>query len=120
MQARSALGHDLRKANQIGKFHGAEQPLRQRQHGARANLLFGQAVGDIAFTVFAHGVQHSALQRHAHIAADERRHGLPIRECVDQPALRAVIVMGERAPDIPNDALVQRRNIFHGKGSPSE
>ena len=53
-------------------------------------------------------MEHAAEQRHAHIAADIRRHRVPPRKQVDQPPLRTVVIIAEGVPDVPDGTFVQR------------
>lgn len=111
VQPRAALRHDPREADKRRKSHGTEKSLCQREHRPQRELLPRELIGKVALAARARRVQHPALQRHAHIAADEGRRGVPAREGVDQPVLFSVIIVTEGLPDVPDRGLIQCRDL---------
>ena len=110
-QPGTALGHHPVKTNQLLGLHCAQKPLRQRKSGRQGNFLTREQTGEEAFPVFSGGIEHSALHRHAHIAADKRRGGIPAWKCRDQAALRSIIIVTKGMADVLNDRFVQCCNL---------
>ena len=108
VKAVAALCHGARKAQQRPPVHRIKQCPQQRKPRPRADFFAGALEGDKALAAFARRMEHAAEQRHAHIAADIRRHRVPHRKQVDQPPLRAVVIIAEGVPDVPDGTFVQR------------
>ena len=103
----------LKKPSASFQIHRTEKTLYQRQSRFQTDLLTGELVGDKAFLVLPRGVEHPGFQRHAHEAADIDCRGLPTGECADKAMLPAVIIVAEGVSDVPDDAFVQFRYLFH-------
>ena len=110
MQPSTAASHGLAHAQHIPKPHIPKQRLHQRRASTQADFLARQLISGKALAPFAGGMQKAAAQRHAHIAADIGRGGLPIGKHGYQPRLNAIVIIAKGMADIINSGFIQR---FH-------
>ena len=110
------------------KMDGIAMMQELRRRGSRAHVIMLTAYSDFDYArsalqfgaddyllkpfqdkeLVAAAIKYAAAQRHAHIAADVYRRGLPARESVYQAALRAVVIVAEGVADVLYHALVKR------------
>ena len=103
----AAMPTGREKIQHLPQVHGLEHSLCQRQHGFQADFFSGALEGDVALAPLSGGIEQTAFQRHAHVAADIHRRCLPAGEGSRQPVLCAVVIVAEGMADVADAVFFQ-------------